>query len=86
MPTISQFFGIVIRMFFDDHAPPHFHVEYNEYKAVIRLEPLALVEGKLPPRALGMVMEWADQHRPELLDAWSHCAAKQTPNKIAPLE
>lgn len=86
MPTISQFFGIVIRMFFDDHAPPHFHVEYNEFKAVIRLEPLALTEGRLPPRALGLVMEWAQQHQAELLEDWSLCAAKQSPKKIAPLE
>lgn len=86
MPTISQFFGIVIRMFFDDHAPPHFHVEYNDFKAVIRLEPLALVEGRLPPRALGLVMEWAQQHKAELLEDWSLCATKQAPKKIAPLE
>lgn len=49
MPVISQFFGIIIRMFFNDHAPPHFHAEYKAFKAVVRFETLEVVEGRLPP-------------------------------------
>ena len=62
MPTISQFFGILIRMYFNDHAPPHFHALYNENEAVIRIEPLEVMEGLLPRRALGLVFDWAELH------------------------
>jgi hypothetical protein len=67
MPAICQFFGIVIRMFFNDHAPPHFHAEYHAFKAVIRIETLQVVEGRLPPRARALVLDWAAQHRAELM-------------------
>lgn len=55
MPTISQFFGIVIRMYFDDHPPPHFHVHYGEHDAVIDIDTLTQREGKLPRRVLARV-------------------------------
>ena len=51
MPTISTFYGIIIRMFFNEHAPPHFHAQYGEYKASINIQSLELMEGKLPRRA-----------------------------------
>ena len=86
MPTISQFFGIVIRMFFNDHAPPHFHVQYNEFKAVVNIADLAVTEGKLPRRAQELVLDWAELHRAELLENWDFCRAKQQPKKIPPLE
>jgi len=86
MPTISQFFGIVIRMFFNDHAPPHFHVQYNEFKAVVNIADLAVTEGKLPRRAQELVLDWAELHRAELLENWDLCRAKQQPKKIPPLE
>jgi hypothetical protein len=86
MPAISFFFGIFIRMFFDDHAPPHFHAEYNEHKAVINIERLEITEGPLPRRALGLVLDWAELHRAELLADWELCRTKQPPFKIAPLE
>ena len=59
MPEISRFFGIVILMFYNDHSPPHFHARYGEHRATIAIEPLAVLTGLLPPRALGLVMEWA---------------------------
>lgn len=86
MPTISQFLGILIRMYFNDHAPPHFHAIYNEYEAVIRIEPLEVMEGSLPRRALGLVFDWAELRRAELLQDWELCRAQQQPLKIAPLE
>ena len=86
MPSISQFFGIVIRMFFNDHAPPHFHVQYNEFKAVVNIADLAVTEGKLPRRAQELVLDWAELHRAELLENWDLCRAKQQPKKIPPLE
>jgi len=62
MPKISVFFGIVISMFYDDHNPPHFHVKYGEYNAQISIKYLNVIEGKLPSRALGLVIEWASVH------------------------
>jgi hypothetical protein len=57
MPTISAFYGIVIQMFFRDHAPPHFHVKYAEHKAIIDIQNLSLMEGHLPRRALNLVLD-----------------------------
>ena len=86
MPTISIFYGIVIQMFFDDHALPHFHVKYAEFKAVIDINSLKLIEGELPRRALGLVLDWTELHRTELLEDWSLCQSKQLPKKIEPLK
>lgn len=66
MPTISFFFGVAVRMYFDEHAPPHFHAYYGSEAAVIEIETLRVREGKLPRRALALVLEWASQHRSEL--------------------
>ena len=57
MPEISRFYGIVIRMYYDDHSPPHFHAYYGEYDVLINIHPLAVVSGRLPPRALGLAIE-----------------------------
>jgi hypothetical protein len=62
MPVICRFLGIVITMYYHDHAPPHFHVRYGDLKARIALDSLGLVEGKLPPRVLGLVTEWGSLH------------------------
>ena len=66
MPEVCRFYGIVIRMYYADHAPPHFHAEYGEYEALIRIEDAGTFSGSLPPRALSMVKEWAGLHRDEL--------------------
>lgn len=86
MPTISAFYGILIRMFFNDHAPPHFHVQYAEYKATIDIRLLALSGGELPRRALELVLDWAELHQDELLEDWRLCEEKQQPKPIAPLK
>jgi hypothetical protein len=86
MPEISRFFGIIIAMYYDDHPPPHFHVRYAGQKAIIAIPSLVLQSGNLSPRVFGMVMEWAAQHRAELLRNWE-LAQQQAPlNRIAPLE
>ena len=59
MPEICRFFGIIIRMFFNDHEPPHFHAVYGEQEALIEIETLAIYRGYLPRRALALVLEWA---------------------------
>lgn len=86
MPTISEFFGIVIRMYYQDHAPAHFHAYYGEYNAVVEIETLRVREGRLPRRALGLVVEWAIEHREELLEDWRLAQAHQPLRKVAPLE
>ncbi len=86
MPTISTFFGIVIQMFWREHAPPHFHALYAEYEVEIDIRTLEILRGALPRRALALVLEWAAAHRKELMEDWELCQAKQLPKKIQPLE
>lgn len=86
MPTISTFYGITIRMFYDDHAPPHFHVQYGEFKAEIAIESLQVLAGRLPRRALSMTIEWAASHCAELLEDWDLCRQHKQPQQIQPLE
>ena len=86
MPEISRFFGIVVNMYYDDHAPPHFLAKYGPARVVIGLSDLAVLRGGLPPRALGLVMEWAMQHRNELVENWTLSRTKQPLRPIAPLE
>jgi len=85
MPELSRFFGIVIAMYYDDHTPPHFHAIYGSEKAEFRIDPLGVLKGRLPPRALALVMEWAALHQAELLEAWDRRAAGQAPPRIEPL-
>ncbi len=85
MPTISAFYGILIRMYFDDHAPPHFHAIYGEFEAVIDIKALTVVRGTLPRRALELTLDWAELHQAELQVDWDLCAAKQPPKLIEPL-
>ena len=86
MPEISRFFGIIIRMYFNDHNPPHFHAIYGPQEAVIAIDPTRILSGNLPSRALSMVLEWAALHQRELLANWDRIRAAQQPGKIAPLE
>ena len=58
-------------MFYQNHNPPHFHARYGQEKATIRIDDLSLLNGYLSPRALGLVIEWAVQHKAELLENWS---------------
>lgn len=70
MPTISVFFGIVIRMYVKDHSPPHFHAIYGDYEAQIAIETGDIIEGALPPTARRFVREWANSNRKRLADSW----------------
>lgn len=85
MPEICRFLGIVIKMYFGDHPPPHFHAEYGEHQAVIDIRTLVVIGGHLPPRALGLVVEWASQHQAELLELWERAANHQPLFKLRPL-
>lgn len=85
MPEISRFYGIVIKMFYNDHQPPHFHAEYGGDQLVVNLNTLAVIAGKLPPRATGLVMEWAAVHQGELRDVWEQSRNMVPLSKIDPL-
>jgi len=86
VPTISTFYGILIQMFWGDHAPPHFHVLYAEYEVLISISTLEVIKGNMPRRALALVLEWASEHRIELLEDWKLCEQNQALKKIPPLE
>jgi len=86
MPTISQFYGITIRMYFDDHPPPPFHVYYGSDAAKINIDTLEISEGSLRRRTLSLVAEWAAGHRDELHENWRRADAHLPLNDIAPLE
>lgn len=73
-------------MFWDDHAPPHFHALYAEYEISIDIRTLGVVNGTMPRRALALVLEWASEHRGELLEDWKLCEQSQSPKKISPLQ
>ena len=73
-------------MFFDEHNPPHFHARYGKDGVAIEVRTLKVLEGKIPPRALGLVIEWASQHQEELLQNWELARQNQRLNKIAPLD
>ncbi len=86
MPCVSAFFGIVIRMFYNDHRPPHFHAEYVEHEAVYGIETIEVLRGKLPRRAHALVVEWTTLHRAELLENWSRARRMLPLKKIEPLD
>lgn len=85
MPTISAFYGIIIQMYFGDHAPPHFHALYGNYEITINIQTLAIMEGDMPRRARALILEWAQEHRTELMEDWSLCERNLQPKKIHPL-
>ena len=85
MPEISRFFGIIVAMFFDDHNPPHFHARYGKDGVTIEIASLRVLEGQIPARALGLVIEWALQHQKELLQDWDLAKNNKPLKKIPPL-
>jgi len=86
MPRISEFFGIFIYMYFEDHSPPHFHAIYGNHEALISINELKIIKGGLPPRAYGLVVECAMQHQNELQTNWQSALLHKPLNKIKPLE
>ena len=86
MPCISQFFGIVIYMYYNDHAPPHFHAKYGDDEALFEIETLRIYAGRLPRRAHNLVVEWADLRRAELLADWERARQSEPLANIKPLE
>jgi len=86
MPEVSRFFGIVVRMYFGDHNPPHFHAEYGDFEALVEIETLAILRGYLPRRAMALVLEWAALHRQELRADWERAKGGTPLVSIEPLD
>jgi hypothetical protein len=88
MPVLSRFYGVVVAMYWREphhRGRPHFHARYGDDEASIALEPLAVLAGSLPPRALGLVMEWAALHQEELRENWERVARGEAIAPIDPL-
>jgi len=85
LPEISRFLGIVIAMYYKEHAPPHFHAKYGGMRASFSIQDLRLLEGELPRRVVSLVLEWAFQHREELMDNWRRVEMREDLRKIDPL-
>lgn len=86
VPELCRFYGIVVRVYHSDHGPPHFHARYGGDEAMVGIETLALLEGRLPPRAQGLVAEWAALRQAELREAWDRAQRGEPPGRIAPLD
>lgn len=86
MPEISRFFGIIITMNYNDHAPPHFHVRYGGNKALVAIDGLTMLQGRIAPRVLGLVVEWAAQHQSELAENWELARCQAPLKPVKPLE
>ena len=86
MPIISSFYGIIIYIYFEDHNPPHFHAKYNEFEALISIDNFGIIKGNLPGKAMALIVEWAIQHKEELMKDWVLAKQNKIPNKIEPLK
>jgi len=85
MPEISRFLGIIIAMYYRDHAPPHFHALYNEFEITIDID-TGIVSGSFPKRALNHVLEWYEMYHAELAQNWELAQSSRPLKKIKPLE
>lgn len=85
MPQISYFLGVIIRMFYRDHNPPHFHAAYGDYEAIIDIEKNEIIGGFLPPRVLGIVTEWTALHQMDLMNNWERARNQEKLHEIDPL-
>ena len=85
MPEISRFFGIIIAIYYKEHPPPHFHAKYGNETGVFSIADLRLIQGHLPKRVISLVLEWAFEHRDELMEDWELAMAKKPLRKIPPL-
>lgn len=85
MPELCRFLGIVIQMYFNDHVPPHFHALYNDLEGMFDLTTLEMIDGDLPARVKGLVVEWASLHKEELMNNWDSLTKTGEFKKIDPL-
>lgn len=86
MPRISEFYGIVIYMYFQDHNPPHFHAIYAEYEALIRIDNGEVIRGRLPKTAGSLVEQWRLLHVGDLAGNWQRAQEPAALSSIEPLQ
>ena len=86
MPEVCRFYGIVISIYYNDHGPPHFHARYGSDQVMIGMDNLTVLQGRLSPRAHGLVIEWAASRNPELRAAWAAARRMDPIGRIAPLD
>jgi hypothetical protein len=86
MPKICEFFGIAIYVYYREHQPAHFHAIYAGDEVLVDIETLSVLRGKLPPRAMGLVIEWATLYKDELKIVWERAVKHRSLGKIDPLE
>lgn len=85
MPEICRFLGIVISMYYKEHMPPHFHAKYGNQRAAFSIKDFKIIEGRLPKRVISLVLEWAFEHRDELMEDWELARKREGLRKIPPL-
>lgn len=85
MPEISLFYGIRVTMYYDDHNPPHFHVQYAGSKAIVDIQKAAVIKGALPNKQLKLVLAWCVLHQDELMQNWELSKDNLPLNHINPL-
>jgi hypothetical protein len=85
MPQISSFLGVIITMFYNEHNPPHFHATYSEFEGIIDIGKIEIIGGYLPPRILGLVIEWTALHQTELMANWLRARLQEELHTISPL-
>ncbi len=86
MPEISRFFGIIIKMFFRDHNPPHFHAEYQSYKAIFSIETGQMIQGDIPQKKSALITAWTIIHNKELMKNWNALVEGCPATTIDPLK
>jgi len=86
MPVISTFLGIIVRVYHDDHNPPHVHVQYGEFEAIMGIATGRILEGHLPPRVVRILKEWLLLRRAEVMRAWDRAQQHRIPPRVRPLE
>jgi hypothetical protein len=85
LPTLSTFYGIKITMNYNDHLPPHFHAEYQDFEVTVEIDS-GLVTGKMPRRALNLIWAWLDEHRVEISENWERARLRHSLIQIEPLQ
>lgn len=85
MPLVSEFFGIKVYMYWDEHVPPHFHAHYGSFKAIISIADASVFNGALPLRQLKLVLAWCEIHRDELMANWNSALKHGVISSIDPL-
>jgi len=86
MPIIATFLGLVIRLYHDDHDPPHVHVQYGEFQAVVQISNSRILAGRLPPRVKRLLGEWMKANREAINNSWEIARRHGTPPRVRPLE